>query len=200
MWKINAAFAGITLVGLLLVPLAFASAETRRDFQDGKLFETELTAGEETRDATPAVATGHAGAWFANDGDYFNSWLSVFSEEPILGAHFHCAAAGSDGPVVARLDNLQNGTTSTRVYGEIGRGYLSDNDIEPTGAGCAATIGYPIASVADLARAMLDGYIYANVHTPTYPAGAARGQLTLQQSNELDLRIRPPRDPRPLFR
>lgn len=172
--------AGIAL-SLTFAPLITLAQTNDADFWKGYLFETELTAAEETHDATPALATGHAGAWFAGEGVDFNYWLSVFSEEPVIGAHFHCAPSGSDGPVVLSLDNKNPGGDGP-FYGEIGRGYIADDDIATSGADCAATIGYPIATVADLARAMKEGVIYANIHTPSYPAGAARGQLTLFES------------------
>jgi hypothetical protein len=166
------------LVAFSLAPFSFISADTDENFWDGFLFEAELTAGEETHDATPAVATGHSGVWFAGEGIAMNYWLSVFSEEAIIGAHFHCAPVGEDGPIVVHLENsAAGGATSTPVHGEIGRAYLSDADIAETAAGCSETIGYPIEDLSDLARALHEGNIYTNIHTPTYPAGAARGQL-----------------------
>lgn len=155
------------------------------DFWRGYLFETELRASAETHGATPAKASGHAGAWFAGDGQRFNYWFAVFSEERVTGAHFHCGDPGEDGPIVVHTDNrlgnvmATSSGTSTRVYGEIGRAYLTNADIRSTGEGCTGTIGYPIRNLSDLARAMREGKIYANVHTATYPAGAARGQLTM---------------------
>ena len=111
MKKIDALFAGLALTGLLLLPLGFAFAASRADTRGGFLFETELTAGEETHDATPAVATGHAGAWFGPNGEFFNYWLSAFSEEPLTGAHFHCAPRGEDGPIVVHLENTSGTST-----------------------------------------------------------------------------------------
>ncbi len=177
MRKIDAVFAGLALGGLFLLPIGFAFAASPIEMRQGHLFETELTAAEETHDAMPATAAGHAGAWFGPNGAYFNYWLSVFSEEPLTGAHFHCAPRGEDGPVVVHLENIAGTSTPN---GEIGREYLDDDDIAGTGAGCADTIGYAIEDLEDLARAMLEGNIYTNIHTATYPAGAARGQMTTQ--------------------
>lgn len=194
----NISIALTVLCSVVLAPLAFTFG-AEDNFWQGYLFETALTASEEVHDATPAVATGHSGAWFAGNGVAFNYWLSVFSEEPILGAHYHCAPRGQNGPVVVHLDNKSFGTTTAPTYGEIGRAYLTNADIEPTAAGCEETIGYAITNLADLARAMLEGNIYTNIHTPSYPAGAARGQMTLYSvpDSSLGLRDRPERPERP---
>lgn len=122
--------------------------------------------------------TGEAGAWFAGNGQDLNYWISAFGDSQVTGAHFHCAAPGQDGPIVVSLMNKSASSTSG-TNGEIGRGYLTNSDIAATGAQCASTIGFPIKTVADLALAMLEGMIYANVHTSDNPNGAARGQLTL---------------------
>jgi hypothetical protein len=81
------------------------------------------------------------------------------------GAHFHCAPAGQNGPVVAF------------VAGAFGPGYDGDfqlratlNDSNVTNAACGATI-------ADLVESMLDGRVYLNVHSSAWPGGVIRGQV-----------------------
>jgi len=120
------------------------------EFWHGYLFETELTAAEEVHDATPALATAHAGAWFANEGTAMNYWLSVFSEEPVVDAHFHCGSPGENGPAI--VDLITNPINSTgKWYGEIGRKYITHEDILQSGRDCESVIGYSIFSVPDLA-------------------------------------------------
>lgn len=168
---------GVIACSLVLASAAYAAHD--EDFWHGYLFETELTAAEETHDATPAMATAHAGAWFAGEGTAMNYWLSVFSEEPVTGAHFHCGSPGEDGPIVVHLGNKNPGG-SGKMYGEIGRGYLTNDDIElSTSLDCEHVIGYPITDVTSLASAMINGHIYANIHSATHPAGSARGQLEM---------------------
>lgn len=188
----------IALVGVALalaLPLATVHADTSTttaDYWHGFLFETELTAAGEVGTGTPMAATSsaltttaHAGAWFAGSGRDLNYWLSAFSTESIAGAHFHCGAAGQVGPVVVNLLGSMNTATTSpmatsstlAVNGEIGRGYVTDSDIASTGASCSSVIGYSIMTTQDLAKAIREGKIYANVHTALYPNGAARGQL-----------------------
>lgn len=155
---------------------AAMSRVPEEDFWHGFLFETELIAAREVHDATPAIATAHAGAWFAGDGVAMNYWLSVFSEEPVQDAHFHCGALDENGPAVVSL-MTEAPAAAGKVYGEVGRKYLDEEDILPSGEDCESVIGYSIISISDLARAMRENDIYVNIHTPTHPEGAARGQL-----------------------
>ena len=81
------------------------------------------------------------------------------------GAHFHCAPAGVNGPVVAF------------VAGSFSPGYDGDfqlnaklNDGNVTNPACGATI-------ADLVESMLDGSVYLNVHSSAWPGGVIRGQV-----------------------
>jgi hypothetical protein len=75
-------------------------------------------------------------------------------------------------------------TTSTttvpghvQISGVLASGTITNASV--MSADCQSKIGYNIANIHDLARAIGEGKIYANVHTVQYPAGAARGQLML---------------------
>jgi hypothetical protein len=90
-------------------------------------------------------------------------------------AHLHCAPAGVNGPVVAFLFGEVPGGFD--VDGRLAKFTLTNANITAVGANCAPTIGRQIANLAELAQAMQDGLIYANVHTIANPRGEVRGQL-----------------------
>ncbi len=87
-------------------------------------------------------------------------------------AHLHCAPEGVNGPIVAHL--LGEIPGSYFGAGEI-RFALTDMNILPPDP--QGVCGRSIESLAELEQAMAAGLIYANVHSITYPNGAARGQL-----------------------
>ena len=107
----------------------------------------------------------------------------------ITMAHLHCAAAGANGPAIVTLYmmNPQNQATSTgsasssmtmtgvTINGVLSSGSISNADIKS--ADCMSKIGSNIYTVSDLANAITNGKIYANIHTVQFPDGAARGQL-----------------------
>ena len=101
--------------------------------------------------------------------------LEVFDGVAVVQAHFHCAPAGVNGPVVAFLFGRVPGGFD--VDGDLAEFTLTDANIAAVGANCVPTIGMAINNIADLAQAMQDGNIYANVHTVANPGGEVRGQL-----------------------
>ena len=94
--------------------------------------------------------------------------LSVRNGDAVLGAagaHFHCAPAGENGPVVAF------------VAGSFPPGYDGDFELRATltddsiiNPACGATI-------MELVGSMLDGNVYLNVHSTDHPGGVIRGQV-----------------------
>jgi hypothetical protein len=83
------------------------------------------------------------------------------------GAHFHCAPAGSNGPVVVFLA----GTFPPGYSGDFQvRASLSDSSIINPATACGGTI-------AELAMAMANGDVYVNVHSTANPGGEIRGQV-----------------------
>lgn len=81
------------------------------------------------------------------------------------GAHFHCAPAGDNGPVVVFL------------AGDFTPGYSGDFQIRATLTDDSILDPVCGATIADLAEAMADGDVYINVHSPTNPGGEIRGQI-----------------------
>lgn len=95
--------------------------------------------------------------------------LDIANADGILGfagAHFHCAPAGVNGPVVAFLAG------ATNPPGLDGRVRISAtlNDGSIILDTCGATI-------AELVDAMLAGDVYINVHSIANPGGEIRGQI-----------------------
>ncbi len=72
----------------------------------------------------------------------------------IVGAHIHLGAAGTNGGVVVNLNPA--GATVT--------GNMAENCVIASAELAAAIVANP-------------SHYYVNVHTPTYPGGAIRGQL-----------------------
>jgi hypothetical protein len=94
--------------------------------------------------------------------------LDVRNGDALLGAagaHFHCAPAGANGPVVAF------------VAGSFPPGYDGDAQLRATLTD--ASIINPVcgASIAELVGSMLDGNVYLNVHSTDHPGGVIRGQV-----------------------
>jgi hypothetical protein len=144
---------GLTLLGSasLITSLAIAAPVAN----GGKKLTTTLTAAAEVPGPGDPAASGTAKIT-VNPGQGRVCWevttagvdTAVFT---ISGAHIHSALAGQAGPIVVPLTAVANGTST----------------------GCA-----------DVASATLDAIrkspqaFYVNVHwTPTYAAGAIRGQL-----------------------
>ena len=101
--------------------------------------------------------------------------LRVNQGTGITQAHLHCAPAGVNGPITVFLFGLvpDPGVPSDGVLSE---GDLTNANFE-AGIDCEATCGQTVANIASLRAAILEGCIYANVHTVTQPAGEIRGQL-----------------------
>lgn len=70
-----------------------------------------------------------------------------------IAAHIHAGAAGVNGPVVVNFDWAANGSGSDA-------------------SGC---VGADVSLIKDIHRN--PGDYYVNVHNPTVPSGAVRGQL-----------------------
>lgn len=76
--------------------------------------------------------------------------------EPIMGAHFHNAPAGANGPVIYDLTSSFANFNNTAAYG-----YWTGLDANP------------FSSATSLM--FRDHEVYLNLHTATYPGGAIRG-------------------------
>ena len=140
----------------------------------GLKFEADLDGAQEV----PPVVTATTGEIEVEFNDALTQAafeLKIRDGVAVTQAHFHCAPAGVNGPVMAFLFGFVPGGFD--VDGDLAEFTLTDANIAAVGANCVPTIGMAINNIADLAQAMQDGNIYANVHTVANPGGEVRGQL-----------------------
>lgn len=131
----------------------------------------------------PAVnsgVTGHMSIDFYASGEGILYWVSGVGQG-ITEVHLHCALPNANGPVVAVLHRNQSGQNFNEQ--QMASGTIINGGFASTGAECVNTIGYGIANVSDLSRAIREGKIYVNIHNLQFPNGAARGQLTSSEVN-----------------
>jgi hypothetical protein len=102
--------------------------------------------------------------------------LEVFHGVRVTQAHYHCAAAGLDGPIVAFLYGFN--PKGVNITGRLKASAIRNADIRnatdfATTPGCGVTIN----NIASLYAAIKQGLIYVNVHTVANPNGEVRGQI-----------------------
>ena len=134
-------------------------------------FEAKMTGAQEV----PGVSTfrtGHVSVEFDKGFTKAHVLVSFFGPgQTLLGAHFHCGFAGTNGPVAVGIVNPGPGSF-------VGRDVATTlTNAAATGADCAPSIGQPVNNIASLAFAAQEGKIYANLHTTGFPSGEVRGQL-----------------------
>jgi hypothetical protein len=100
--------------------------------------------------------------------------LRVTQGTGITQAHLHCAPAGVNGPIVVFLFGRVD--PGVPVDGLLSEGELTNASFVP-GVDCIATCGKSVNNIASLRAAILDGCIYANVHSELNRGGEVRGQV-----------------------
>ncbi len=117
---------------------------------------------------TPIVsnATGSATLKFAKDLSSATYKIRTANTGTIGVAHFHCAAAGRNGPpaVLVPATNINAGYIT-----------ITNADVLPILGNEAC--GVRINNIASLLNATLKGHIYLNVHTDVAASGELRGQI-----------------------
>ena len=157
-----------------LILVAFLAVSSTAYGDSGLKFEADLDGAQEV----PPVFTDTTGEIEVEFNDALTEAefeLEVFDGVAVTQAHFHCAPADVNGPVVAFLFGFVLGGFD--VDGDLAEFTLTDANIAAVGADCVPSIGMAINNLADLALAMEDGNIYANVHSVANPGGEVRGQL-----------------------
>jgi CHRD domain len=140
------------LVALALLGLAAGAAMAGAQGRSNE-FTASMTGGKEVPTKGPANARGTFRVEFERGQACYRLSVRGLGARPIA-AHIHRGASGVAGGIVIDLKPTFRGT-SPRVSEK-----------------CVAAR----ASVVSAIRRNPSGY-YANVHTATHPAGAARGQL-----------------------
>jgi len=123
-------------------------------------FDADLSLEQVPGAIGPSDATGDVSVSFANDLSSVDYTLNVTTGDPVTVAHFHCAPAGVNAPPVAVI--------------QLGASHLTNADIIPSidDPRCGVTVN----NVASLLNAMLQGRIYANIHS-TGGVSILRGQI-----------------------
>ena len=131
-----------------------------------ELFQARLTGDQEV----PAVATDTTGRFeiLVNKNQTAGEYtLRVESGVRVTQSHFHCGAAGVNGPVIVFLAGFR--AEGWDVDGKwVSNATITDaNVINPA---CGTTL----AAIFAQAR---NGNVYVNVHSVAHPGGVVRGQL-----------------------
>ena len=119
----------------------------------------------------PPVVTGTSGTAILHVDSNLSEIrlkLDVRNGDAVLGAagaHFHCAPAGQNGPVVAF------------VAGSVPPGYDGAFQIRATLTDASIINPACGATIMELVDSMLDGNVYLNVHSTSNPGGVIRGQI-----------------------
>ncbi len=154
---------------VIIVSLLLLAAAATASAAFGRWFNTDLAGSQEV----PAVSTdttGSASVHFNRELTSADFRVTVRNGEDTTAAHLHCAPAGQNGPAVVHLfGNIPGGFD---VNGTLARFTFTQANIVAD-AGCSPAI----TTMSQLAQAMRDGQIYANVHSITHPGGLIRGQL-----------------------
>jgi hypothetical protein len=130
-------------------------------------------SGDQEVPTVDTTTTGTVFVSFDRDLDAARVDLRVRSGNGITQAHFHCAKAGVNGAVIVFLFGPVDPGIS--VNGQLATTTVRNEDIMPVDD--EDVCGSPVNNVASLYQAILEGRIYANVHSEENPAGVVRGQL-----------------------
>jgi len=151
----------VASIGVFVGTLAFGISS-----HAAELFKARLSGDNEV----PPVATDTAGRFEIlvnadrTAGEYT---LRIDSGVRVTQAHFHCGAAGTNGPVIVFLaGNHPNGWNVDGKW--VSNATITNANIVNTA--CGATL----AEIFENARL---GGVYVNAHSVANPAGVARGQL-----------------------
>jgi hypothetical protein len=160
------------MLSVVLVPLAVLAAVAipALAHDDDDEFRTRLSGFQET---PQTISTAGRGSFRAElQGMTLEYRLSYERLEggAVSGAHIHLGQRATGGGVIAFLCGggdkppcPQQGTVT---------GVIDPTDvIGPSGQGIAP------GEFAEVVRALRQGFVYANVHTQTYPGGEIRGQI-----------------------
>ncbi len=153
------------------------------------VFESTLSGAQEVTTPPGGIVTdtaGHVPVKFDQALTQAEFRITVRNGAGITQAHFHCSAAGVNGPVVAFLFGPV-AAPGVDVEEGTAEGTLDNSDIIPADD---EACDVPLNNIASLAFAILSGKIYANVHNTAFPAGVVRGQLlpakVVEENQNLD--------------
>ena len=169
-----------TTIVILVAFAAVSSIAYGNDLQ----FKAELSGDQEVTTPAGGVVsntTGEIKVEFDEALTQAEFELKVFDGVDVTQAHFHCAPAGVNGPVVAFLfPSMPPADPGVDVDGELAKRTLTNANILPRICGPHEE---PVNNIASLFSEMQAGRIYVNVHTVANTGGEVRGQL-LEAEND----------------
>ncbi len=113
---------------------------------------------------------GRFGIGFDDDLSGADVNLTIFAPN-VIGAHFHCGTAGTNGPIGVNLVAGGLFFPAENLAGSFGKVMITNDDILPK---TAEQCGMPINNIASLLNAISADAIYVNVHSTAFPGGALR--------------------------
>jgi len=170
-----------TIVSILGVFLAVSGAAYGGD---EFVFVADLSGAQEVLGSPPFLApqpgvttdtTGQVRLSFDPALTTARFRLKVKQGFDITQAHLHCAPTGVNGPIVVFLFGFVP-PPGVDVSGLLSEGELTNASFQ-AGVDCSTTCGQTVNNIASLRAAILDGCIYANVHSVANPGGEIRGQV-----------------------
>jgi hypothetical protein len=173
------------VVGILSVLLAVSDAAYG---SDEFVFVANLSGAQEVLGQPPFLApqpgvetntTGRFRISFNHALTRAQFRLSVNNGVSITQAHLHCAPAGANGSIAVFLFPFPEApplSPGININGLLSEGELTNASFK-AGADGTATCGKTVNNIASLRAAMLDGCIYANVHSDVNRGGEVRGQV-----------------------
>ena len=171
-----AAILTVVALALLLAPAGAGSVTADSDDNGGHEFKARLSGSQEVTTPSGGVSTdtvGKARFEFIDAKTELEFELEVEDGIRVTQAHIHCAAAGTNGPIVIFLAGFHD------------KGWDVDGDWIGDATATNANITNPAcgSTLAEIANAMAEGRTYANVHTIAHPAGEVRGQIEAHNGN-----------------
>lgn len=152
-----------SLLGLALVAVLVASAALAHS-NNGKGGKAKLNGWQET----PAIFTEGSGSFRAkiqSDGIHYTLRYEDLGSNA-SAAHIHFGQRNVAGGVIAFLCGGQDKPACPAREGEV-TGVIDEADVIDVQG---------IDSLSDAITALRRGFVYANVHTSTFPNGEIRGQ------------------------
>jgi len=144
--------------------VAILGASSIADAQE--VFRARLSGDNQV----PVVATNSGGRFqiVVNNGATAGEYtLRVDSGVRITQAHFHCGAAGVNGPVIVFLAGFH--AAGWDVDGQwVSNATITDANVVNTACG---------ATLAEIFQQARTGNVYVNVHSVAHPGGVVRSQL-----------------------
>jgi hypothetical protein len=137
-------------------------------------FKARLSGEEEVPPVIDQGTTGKFEIQFNRDFTQGEFTLRVDSGLRITQAHLHCAIAGVNGPIIIWLAGIPPTFPPPAVNAwDVDGKWVSNTTVTNANivnTACGTTL-------REIANAMNEGRVYANVHSIAKPGGVARGQI-----------------------